>query len=274
MKRLFFFLAGALVATPVVGYALWRRASRDVERSVVAGGVTGDEVFHAGQLTGVPAPVARFLRRTLPEGQRMIRTARLRQEGEFSINGTWRRLEATQVIAAMPPAFMWDATISAAPFMPVYVRDSYVGSHGSMRASVLAVYPIVSQSGTPELDAGALMRYLGEAVWAPTRLLPGRGLTWQALDDHSAIATLTDGPTSVSLQFRFDGPGDVVEIYAPDRFREVNGAYVPTPWRVRALGYDVRDGMRLMSSAVAEWVLPEGPFAYWRGRIADITYEY
>jgi hypothetical protein len=118
------------------------------------------------------------------------------------------------------------------------------------------------------------MRYLGEAAWLPTRLLPGDGLSWATVDDNTAEATLSDGTTTVSLQFRFDEEGNLVELFSPDRFREVNGAYVPTPWRVRALGQDVVGGMRMMTPSVAEWLLPEGPLPYWRGRITQVTYEY
>jgi hypothetical protein len=158
--------------------------------------------------------------------------------------------------------------------MPVYVRDSYVDGRGAMQARVLALYPVVNQAGAPELAAGALMRYLGEAAWFPTRLLPGDGLSWTAVDDNTARATLTDRDTTVSLLFRFTGEGDLEEIYSPGRFRDVKGTYVQTPWRVRALGYADVKGMRLMSSAVAEWVLPDGPLEYWKGRITRTQYEY
>jgi hypothetical protein len=143
-----------------------------------------------------------------------------------------------------------------------------------MRARILGVYPLVDQSGSPELAAGALMRYLGEAAWFPTRLLPGDDLTWSEIDAHAARATLSDSGTTVSLEFRFDDNGDIRELFAPERFREVDGAYVPTPWRVRALGHTVVDGVRLMSPSVVEWLLPSGPLPYWRGRITHIRYTY
>ena len=274
MKRTLFFAAGVVAAVPVVGNALWRRTSAEMERAIGSGlgGVSG--TFTASQLANVPAPVARFFKRTLCDGQRIIRSARIRQTGEFFFNGAWRPMRVYQVFSAMPPAFMWDARISAAPFMPVYVRDSYVAQRATMRAEMLAVYPVVNQSGTPELNAGALLRYLGEAVWFPTRLVPGDGLTWKPVDDERAEATLTDGSTTVSLEFRFDDQGDLVELYSPGRFRDVNGTPVPTPWRVRALGQGVFGGIRMMTPAVVEWVLPDGPMPYWRGSIKEIIYEY
>ena len=274
MKRALFFTAGALAAVPVVGNALWRRTSAEIERAIRSHWRGASGTVTAGQLADVPAPVARFFRRTLCDGQRIIRSARIHQTGEFFFNGAWRPMRAYQVFSAAPPAFMWDARISMAPFMPVYVRDSYVAQRATMRADMLAVYPVVNQSGTPELNAGALLRYLGEAAWFPTRLVPGDGLTWKPVDDERAEATLTDGPTTVSLEFRFDDHGDLVELYSPGRFRDVNGTSVPTPWRVRALGQEVVGGVRMMTPAVVEWVLPEGPMPYWRGKIRDVKYTY
>jgi len=274
MKRALFFSAGVVASAPVVGHALWRRTSTEMERAIGSDNRGTQGRLTAEQLASVPAPVARYFRRTLCEDQRIIRSARIRQTGEFFLNGAWRPMRARQVFSASPPAFMWDARISAAPFMPVYVRDSYVAQRATMRADMLALYPLVNQSGSPELNAGALLRYLGEAAWFPTRLVPGEGLTWKPVDDERAEATLSDGSTTVSLQFRFDDQGDLIELYSPGRFRGVNGAFVPTPWRVRALGQEVVGGMRMMTPAVAEWVLPEGPLPYWRGRIRDIEYRY
>jgi hypothetical protein len=238
----------------------------------VRGGST--DTFTFDRLVDVPEPVRLFLSRTLREGQPLIAAARLSQSGEFQLNGKWRRMRARQRFSAVPPGFIWDARIYAAPLLPVFVRDSYIAGRASMTASMLAMFPLVAQSGDPALDSGALMRYLGEAAWLPTRLLPGHGLSWEAIDGQAARATLVDGDTSVSLEFRFDEHGDLVELYSPDRFREVDGRYVPTPWRVRGLGYEVVDGVRLMNPSVAEWLLDSGPLPYWRGRITRVEYGY
>ena len=44
--------------------------------------------------------------------------------------------------------------------------------------------------GGREIDQSALVRYLTEAVYFPTALLPSRTLRWEALDADSARATL------------------------------------------------------------------------------------
>lgn len=252
--------------------AVWNGASNTLEREL--GRVVEAPHDVAMVSTDVPPPVARFLGRSVLAGQKRIRTARLDQAGEFFLNGSWHPLTAHQFVTTSPPSFMWDARIQMAPFVSVYVRDSYVLGHASMRARMLAFYPLVDQANRAELQEGALMRYLGEAVWLPTRLMPGDGLSWSAVDDGHADATLTDEGVSVTLRFTIDADGAVTEVFSPARYREVNGSYVKTPWRVRALGQEIKGGVRLMSPAEAEWILPEGPQPYWRGRIVTAEYGY
>lgn len=263
----------ALVLLALFGAsAVWNGASNTLERELRRIVVPPHDV--ALEDNALPPPVARFLAHTFPPGQKRMHTVRIEQAGEFFLNGTWQPFTAHQFMTASPTAFFWDARIQMAPLVSVYVRDAYIAGNASMRARLLALYPLVDQSRRPELNSGALMRYLGEAVWMPTRLMPGDGLSWAPVDDQHADATLTDGTTTVTLRFTIDAAGAVTEIYAADRYREVNGTYVKTPWRVRALGLDVKSGVRLMSPAEAEWVLPDGPQPYWRGRIVSAEYGY
>jgi hypothetical protein len=255
------------------GNALWQGTTNTLVRALKGlGAPPPSDVDYAT----LPAPVARYLRHTVVPGQAPVRIAEFTQEGELFLNGTWRPMHATQIVTTAMPNFVWDAQIEMAPLplATVLVRDSYILGRASMRARLLAVRTVADASNSPALDAGSLMRYLGEAVWIPSRLLPGNGLTWEGVDDHQAIATLVDHDTNVSLRFTVNDEGDITQIDSPARFREVNGRYVQTPWRVRALGYETVNGVRVMSPAEAEWTLPEGPQPYWRARLTHVAYSY
>lgn len=154
-----------------------------------------------------------------------------------------------------------------APLVVVRVRDSYLGGSGAMLVRLAGVIPMVDQSGSPELAAGALHRYLAEAVWFPTALLPSQVVSWESIDDHSARATLNDGNTTVSLDFRFGEDGEIVQAYTPARSRDVNGTGVPTPWLCTYRDYAQVDGMRIPAEGEVGWVLPEGMLSYWRGKV-------
>lgn len=130
------------------------------------------------------------------------------------------------------------------------------------------------QTGTPELAHGQLMRFLAEAAWYPTALLPSQGVLWEGIDDTSARASLTDGSAAASLEFPFDGAGLIRTVRSSGRYRLLYGEQVPTPWQGRFWRYELREGMPVPLEGEVEWLLPEGPKAYWRGRIRRMEYEY
>ena len=271
---------GGLVATAgavAAGTLMWNRATaRAIRRLDTSHG--GEHVAEVGrfsreQLEGLPPPVARYFEFALPPGQRLVRRAHLRFKGSFAVRpGTWSPFTAAQTFTVSPPGFVWDAKIAMVPLVPVRVRDSYVGGEGAMLAKTGALMPMVNQHGTPEMAAGSLMRYVAEAAWFPTALLPGDGLSWTPVDDTSARVTLVDGATTVSLDVRFAPGGDITGFSAM-RGRDVNGVDVPTLWVGRHTEWKRVHGMMIPTAGEVGWVLPEGEAPYWRGRVVDATYE-
>jgi hypothetical protein len=229
------------------------------------------------ELEGLPDPVARYFRAILRPGQPLIVRARLEQEGEFrtgDADDSWRSFIATEIFMARPPGFVWDARIRMAPAVGVHVRDTYLAGAGSMRGEILGLVAVVDAHDTPEMAAAALQRYLAEAPWIPTALLPSNGVVWAAIDDSSARATLTDGQTSVWIEFRFDAAGDITSAYTPSRYREIKGSYEATPWEGRFTRYSQQGGMRIPTEGEVAWLLPGRRLPYWRGRVTEAAYEY
>jgi hypothetical protein len=261
-----------LILAPLIGQLAWRDATSARVRSIAGLTAPATAIYRQSALDAVPAPVARYFSRALTDGPATVTSARLQQSGDFRVGNTWYPFRATQAFSVEPAGFVWDARIATSRLMPVLVRDACVGGAGSMRGEVLALYPIVNQANRRELDAGALQRFLAEAVWFPTALLPRQNLKWEAIDDRRARATLTDRHTTVSLEFRFNDDGDVTEIFAPDRYAENHGRYDPKPWVVTCSGYGLHAGMRIPVQCEVAWVEDTTPVPYWRGRITDFQY--
>ncbi|UYZ58092.1 DUF6920 family protein [Hymenobacter latericus] len=267
-------LVGATAVAVAVGTLLWNRATeRTVERLLTPAPDAVPQVFSADELATLPASVARYFRFALTPGQPLIRSARTSQTGEFNAGNGWSPFTATHHVHVTPPGFVWDARIYMTPVLPVRIRDSYVAGHGAMQGKFAGVVPVVNAVNRPDIDSGALLRYLAEAVWYPTALLPSQGVRWSAIDEHTALATLTDGATTVSLQFSFGEQGEIVRSYAPARFRDVNGQGVPTPWGGTYQQYIRVAGMMVPQSGDVAWFLPEGRSPYWRGTLQTV-YEF
>ena len=73
--------------------------------------------------------------------------------------------------------------------------------------------------GGPEIDQSALVRYLSEACYYPTALLPSHRVRWSAIDGNHAKATLTHAQQKVSGVFEFNSVGQIVSMYSEDRSR-------------------------------------------------------
>ncbi|HET7585640.1 MAG TPA: DUF6544 family protein [Gemmatimonadaceae bacterium] len=233
--------------------------------------------YDARAIAALPAPVQRYFRAALRDGQPLIASVRIAHAGTFNARETaeaWRPFRSSQLVTIQPPGFVWDARVAMAPGVSVRVHDAYVGGEGILHAEVLGLVTVASMRGTREAAEGELMRYLAEAVWYPTALLPSALVRWDAIDEQSARATLRDGHTSVSLDFHFGADGTVERVSAPARPRTVRGATVPTPWEGRFRSYAEREGMRIPLEGEVAWMLPEGELPYWRGRIVRIAYEW
>jgi hypothetical protein len=128
--------------------------------------------------------------------------------------------------------------------------------------------------GGGEIARGELMRYLAEAVWYPTALLPSQGVRWEAVDANSARASLTDAGIGVSLVFGFNEAGLITTVHSDARGRTVGKRVELTPWEGRFWNFAQRDGMSVPLDGEVSWILPTGRKPYWRGTSTAITYEF
>jgi hypothetical protein len=235
------------------------------------------KLYDPSELDELPPPVQRYFHAVLQEGQPIIAAVRVVHTGTFNLNTTeeqWTSFGSTQRVVTQRPGFVWDASMSMAPVMSVNVYDAYVAGRGVLTARLLGFFTVMEQPSTPELAQGELMRFLAEAVWYPTALLPSQGVHWEAVDDAHAVALLTDDTTTVELVFEFDSRGLVSSVHSDVRYREVDGVQVPTPWRGRFWNYQPRDGMLVPVEGEVAWLLQEGMKPYWRGHIRSIKYEF
>lgn len=277
--------AGALLAAVVLvavvavlaATARWDRATEEF-RQRLAEGAALPTAAPPADTTSLPPPVRRWMERSVPAGAAPIRLATLRQEGTFQMGEGeegWRPFTAVQHVRASPPGFLWDATIHMAAGVPVRVRDGYDGGVGTMKGAVWALAVMVEGQPTRELAEGSLYRYLAEAAWIPSRLLPGDGLTWTPVDDDTALATLVDGGLSVSVRFHFDAAGDITGISVPARARVVDGESRTMPWVGRFSGHGPVDGgYRIPAEGEVAWVVDGVEVPYWRGRLPEVRFTF
>jgi hypothetical protein len=284
MAGVLWFGLGALVliacmrALVTRGNRLWRRSTEELVMAIEARRqCTAPGHYDVRELQGLPAPVQSYFRAVLREGQPMIACATLAHRGSFNIGvsgDNWRPFCSRQRIVARRPGFVWDGRVQMGPGVAIHVHDAYVGGLGILRATLPGLFTFAERRGEgDELARGELMRFLAEAAWYPTALLPSQGICWETVDVHSAQATLSDGPLRVSLLFRFDVHGLIESVHADARGRTVGRDIVMTPWEGRWSDYVERDGVRVPGAGEVAWITPERRLPYWRGRLESLAFE-
>jgi hypothetical protein len=271
-------LAVGLPLALVYGNLRWQSATTKLEASLEAARLPFHAMgFSANELALLPAPVQRYFRAALVDGLRMVAGVAIEQTGTFNQSETtaaWKPFTATQRAITRPPGYFWDAHIRMWPGVPVRVRDAYVAGEGILQAAVFGLFPVANLRDSGELAKGELMRYLAEAAWYPTALLPNQGVRWETVDDDSARATLTDGAITVSLLFRFNVDHLIASVRAEERGRMVGANLESMPWEGRFWNYAVRNGLRVPLEGEVAWIHPEGPKPYWRGRITRLDHKF
>lgn len=261
----------------ILAYGQWsvnQSIANDVAQLKQATQSNAQKTVSFKDLEGLPAPVARYFRFALKDGQPLIRVAEIKHKGEFNMGDKWIPFESTEHFSTNPPAFIWDSDMTMGSLMSVRVRDAYFQKKGSMLGKIFGLYAMVDAKDNEKLDAGALQRYLAESGWQPTALLPNENLKWTPIDENRALATLNDGNTTVSLEFSFNENGEMTKVFTPARFKEVNGEYKLTPWECRVGNYEEIEGMMIPMEGEVGWIMPEGYQPYWKGRITEAKYEF
>lgn len=269
-----------LVAAVLLAYGQhrWTVLTRDlVARLEAARTPPAPARFDARELDGLPAPVQRFFRAALTDGQAIVAAVSVEHHGSFNMGETaaqWKPFSSKQRVVTRRPGFVWDARVMVLPGVPVNVHDAYVAGEGILHPALLGLITLIDLRGGGDVAHGELMRFFGEAAWYPTALLPSQGVRWEAVDDHSARATLVDSPVSLTLLFRFNDDGLIDTARAEARGRTVGKVVVPTPWEGRFTNYVQRNGMRVPLTGEVAWLTPEARLPYWRGTITSLRYEF
>ena len=185
VARLALGLGAALALVTVSGRRRWQAGTRALQaRLEAAREPVTPTCFDPRDLDGLPAPVRRYLSLVLEPGRPMLAAARLAHRGSFNISETrvaWHRFSSTERVVMRRPGFDWDGRIRVGG-LTVHVHDAYIAGRGLLEVKLLGLLPLAEVAGTPEVSAGELMRFVAEAPWYPTALLPSQGVQWLPLD--------------------------------------------------------------------------------------------
>lgn len=202
--------AAAVAGAGVLGLRAIRanREWREIQAALKQARATS--VFDPGALTDLPAPARRYLRHALAEDAPLARSARIEMTGRMRPRPTAAPINLTaEELLAPPLGFQWSARFSMGP-ISVRVRDYYHRNDGGVRIEPFGV-PVRQFTG-PDVARSARHRLAAESVWIPSALLPGPGVTWEAIDEVRARVAVTVDSEAVPVTLTIDEAGRVQAI--------------------------------------------------------------
>jgi hypothetical protein len=245
------------------------RIGREIDDLLASSGPDAGEVVTEEDIAGLPEPVRRWLRWSGVVGRKRPATVRLRQSGELRLgNSGWFPFVAEEYFTTDPPGFVWAARMTMAPGVTVIGRDRYAGGKGSIDMRLLGVVAVASDRG-PEMDRGALLRYLNEIMWFPAGAI-SPAIAWEPLDGESARATITHGEVGASATFRFDREGRLTDMVAERYDREAGRVL---PWSTPITDYGEFGGVRVPVAGEAVYARGEGDVPYIRLRVTTLEHD-
>lgn len=196
-------------------------------------------------------------------GKERINTAWISQEGTMKTEEgkAWMPFMAEYYYTLDKPGFVWYTRVQAAPLVFLIGRDKLFKGQGSMLIKLFSLITVANSKG-PEINQGALLRFLAEIMWFPTAAL-NEYISWEQLDDNSAQATIKVGDVTASGTFTFNEDGMPVEFKA-QRYMSKNKGYSLETWKAAARDFNVSNGIMTPTYVEVTWELPEGDYTWFK----------
>lgn len=229
-----------------------------------------DLILTEADLGNLPAPVQRYIRFSGALGRPRVRNMRVVFEGQMREKGKdFFPFVAEQYNFFDEPARLF---FMKAKMMRLQVPGyhHYENRKASMDIRLFGLIPVTQQSG-PAMDTTETVTLFNDmCLLAPATLIDPR-ISWEAVDDSTAIARFTNGNISISAHLYFHADGSLKDFRSEDRMAVKEGKKFPftTPvHRYMALP----DGRKVIAEGDAVWHYPEGAFTYGRFRLKEIRY--
>lgn len=213
MKFVYLFLAMlGLALCALLALRLWDgRAERMEWSRLTALQPANPPVYEPSMVADLPEPARRFFNFAIAPGTPLWTVAEIDMGGQFSLgsreNPNYQRMDAKQILAA-PAGFVWKLRLPGV--VPVSGSDSGRWT----RFRIFGLLPVARMGGDADHARSAYGRYVAEALfWTPAALLPGPGIVWEAVDEHTARVTVSHMGLSQAVDLKVAADGRPVEVH-------------------------------------------------------------
>lgn len=196
------------------------------------------------QVASLPETVQRYFRFTDVVGKPAVSSFRAHLSGRFRLRRgqQFMPVEVWQYNTVAPIArLFWMRIAMAGGLLPMVGLDSYVEGRGRMRGK-LPDTVVVADGVGEAFDVGELTTWLNDAVLLSPSMLLTVGAEFSEVDQRSFDVSLTDAGRTVRARVFVDDAGAPVDFRTEDRWADLPGGPVRTPWSTPVEGRQHSDG--------------------------------
>ena len=237
-----------------------------LERDAAALGAAppAGRVVTEADVASLPGSVRRYLRFMGVIGRPGVSSFRAHLHGSFRLrpSQSFMAAEVWQYSTVDPIArLFWMRIDLAGGLLPMVGRDSYVKGRGRLLGKLLDIVVVADGEGEP-FDVGELTTWLNDAVMLAPSMLLVAGAGFVEVDDDSFVVSVTDAGRTVTARVLLDGRGAPVDFHTEDRYADLPGGPVRTPWSTPIEGWRLVEGCHRPIRGSAVWHLAQGDFTY------------
>lgn len=224
------------------------------------------------EIQNLPEPVQKWLRRSGAVGKTFINVGKVTQKAEMKMKPgqeNWLSADAIQYTFIENPAFIWSVEVKMNSLISFQGRDKFENGKGEMLIKLNSLITIVNERGA-KLNEGTIQRYLGEMVWFPS-LAISPYVSWEAVNDSTAIASMDYMGIKGSGTFYFNSEGDFIRFSAM-RFMGNEADAKRHEWVLLVDDYKVFEGIKVPAKMTATWKLTNGEWMWLKLEVTDIKY--
>jgi len=257
-------ITGLIVVTVIAAKALSSFQFNKEVKLLFSESGNSENSFSYSQLQGLPAPVQRYFRHVMKEGQPYISYVRLMHKGQFKTGPKkgWVNIKGEQYFTTAKPGFIWRG--STAMFTAL---DMYISDKGKLTVSLFSLFKIAGGQGE-KYDHGELLRWLAESVWFPTNVLPKENLQWKPVDMHHAQLAFTYNGLSLLYLVTFNDKDEIAELETKRYMDEEN----LETWIGKVSDYRENNGVIIPFAIEAIYRLKEGDYSYAKFNVKRMEY--
>lgn len=220
-----------------------------------------------------PEPVSEYLAWAFGDKSNPPGCARLQFRGRMKIgkNGRWLKMSGRAWFNVAVPYYVWHATVTFAPGIWIETCDYYVHRNAGMIFNLFSFFPL-NNNPRNDILASSLFRYLASTPLFPHVLASKGSVSWETIDNSSAIAIIHDGSSSVRALVRFNGNYRIESITLHDTKFPARKKPLPGLFTSSFSGYTEIRGFQVPQHIVFEAHLPDGGYSCTEYTVTGIEY--